>query len=182
MLSYTIWLIHSNIINSFLYLLRGRQVTLPAHELLFGCTSLNSERILCGCVPWPPDHQDQADQLLYGLAPIWPHNQVSLPSISSTWGDRRKELLKIWVRAHYWDMWVQGEAEGLVCCLSFPAIWDEVSLGHAQTLKAGNASRSTSLNIASVCLICKASRERKISCRVLEKKPNKSMFALTINS
>lgn len=35
------------------------------------------QSILCDCVPWPPDQQDQADQLLYGLAPIWPHNQVS---------------------------------------------------------------------------------------------------------
>lgn len=33
----------------------------------------------------------QAIQLLNGLAPIWPHAQVSLPSISSTCGDSRKK-------------------------------------------------------------------------------------------
>lgn len=142
------------------------------------------QSILCDCVPWLSDNQDQADQLLYGLAPIWPHTQVSLPSINSTWGDRRTELVEIWVSAHCWDMGVQGEAESLVCCLSFAATWDEVSLGHAQTLEVGNASRSTSLNIASVCLTCKASEDRMISCRVLGKKNpiNKSMFALTVSS
>lgn len=85
---------------------------------------------------------NQAIPLLNGLAPIWPHAQVSLPSISSTWGDSRKKgtggRLCLGLLLRYT---AAGWGRRLSSCSRFVAIWDEVRVGHTQAPEVGNASR-----------------------------------------
>lgn len=78
-------------------------------------------------------------------------------------------------------MWVQGEAESLVGSLSFAATWDEVSLGCAQTLEVGNASRSTSLNIASLWQAKPVKTDRFPVESLEKKKPTKACLLCTVN-
>lgn len=163
---------HSNIVSNFLYLLRSEVVKLLllrryflAAPRLISCVSIAEHFMLpCTLVFWSPSYCTV--WLPSGLILRFPSHQSIAPG-----GTSRKDKGtggKLGLRPLLGYM-AAGWGRRLSLCSSFAATWDEVRIGHAQTPEVGNASRSTSLAIASVCLTSKGSEDRKIPCIVLEK-------------